>query len=163
RGIPLAVAADPARAARTARVAGGGRSRGAPRAAGRGEGAAPPAPPATAPRPPHPAAAAPARAPRPHRGRLGAPVGRRAGAEWGAELGRGAASGSDVVFRIDVSASMDARDVPPSRIEEARREALSLLERLGGSRVGVVAFAGDAVRLCPLTLDRGAVRLVIES
>jgi len=85
------------------------------------------------------------------------------GPEWGAELVRRAASGSDVVFAIDVSASMDARDVPPSRIEEARREALSLLERLGGSRVGVVAFAGDAVRLCPLTLDRAAVRLVIES
>jgi Ca-activated chloride channel family protein len=86
-----------------------------------------------------------------------------AGPEWGEELVRRSASGSDVVFVIDVSASMDARDVPPSRIEEARREALSVLERLGGSRVGVVVFAGDAVRLCPLTLDRGAVRLVIES
>jgi Ca-activated chloride channel family protein len=86
-----------------------------------------------------------------------------AGPEWGEELVRRSASGSDVVFAIDVSASMDARDVPPSRIEEARREALSVLERLGGSRVGVVAFAGDAVRLCPLTLDRGAVRLVLES
>jgi Ca-activated chloride channel family protein len=85
------------------------------------------------------------------------------GPEWGVELVRRVASGSDIVFTVDVSASMDARDVPPSRIEEARREALSLLERLGGSRVGVVAFAGDAVRLCPLTLDRGAVRLVIES
>jgi Ca-activated chloride channel family protein len=86
-----------------------------------------------------------------------------AGPEWGEELVRRSASGSDVVFAIDVSASMDARDVPPSRIEEARREALSVLERLGGSRVGVVAFAGDAVRLCPLTLDRAAVRLVLES
>ncbi|NOT33405.1 MAG: VWA domain-containing protein, partial [Candidatus Eisenbacteria bacterium] len=86
-----------------------------------------------------------------------------AGPEWGTELKRRTATGSDVVFVIDVSASMDARDVNPSRLEEARREALALLDRLGGSRVGVVAFAGDAVRLCPLTLDRGAVRLVIES
>ena len=53
--------------------------------------------------------------------------------------------------------------MPPSRIEEARREALAVLERLTGSRVGVAAFAGDAVRLCPLTLDRGAVRLILES
>src|SRR6185503_5893254 len=72
-------------------------------------------------------------------------------------------TGSDVVLLVDVSASMDARDVPPSRLEEARREALAVLERLGGSRVGVAAFAGDAVRLCPLTLDRGAVQLILES
>jgi Ca-activated chloride channel family protein len=86
-----------------------------------------------------------------------------AGPEWGRQVVRRSATGSDVVMLIDVSASMDARDVPPSRIEEARREALAVLDRLQGSRVGVVAFAGDAIRLCPLTLDRGAVRLVLES
>ena len=86
-----------------------------------------------------------------------------AGPEWGRQVVRRSATGSDVVLLIDVSASMDVRDVPPSRIEEARREALAVLDRLQGSRVGVVAFAGDAVRLCPLTLDRGAVRLVLES
>jgi Ca-activated chloride channel family protein len=86
-----------------------------------------------------------------------------AGPEWGHEIVRRSATGSDVVLLVDVSASMDARDVPPSRLEEARREALAVLDRLAGSRVGVVGFAGDAVRLCPLTLDRGAVRLVLES
>lgn len=86
-----------------------------------------------------------------------------AGPEWGREVVRRSAVGSDVILLIDVSSSMDVRDVPPSRLEEARREALAVLERLSGSRVGVVAFAGDAVRLCPLTLDRGAVRLVLES
>ena len=58
---------------------------------------------------------------------------------------------------------MDTRDVAPSRLEEARREALAALDRLEGSRVGVVAFAGDASRLCPLTLDRSAARLTLES
>lgn len=86
-----------------------------------------------------------------------------AGPEWGREVVRRSAVGSDVILLVDVSASMDVRDVPPSRLEEARREALAVLDRLSGSRVGVVAFAGDAVRLCPLTLDRGAVRLVLES
>ena len=82
--------------------------------------------------------------------------------QWGRELVRRSASGSDVVLAIDVSASMDTRDVAPSRIEEARREALAVLDRLEGSRVGLVAFAGDAVRLCPLTLDLGAVRLALQ-
>jgi Ca-activated chloride channel family protein len=86
-----------------------------------------------------------------------------AGPEWGREMVRRAGSGSDVVLLVDVSASMDARDVPPSRIDEARREALAVIDRLPGSRVAVVAFAGDAVRLCPLTLDLPAARLVVEA
>ncbi len=84
-----------------------------------------------------------------------------AGPQWGREAVRRQAQGSDVVFVIDVSTSMDSRDVAPSRLEEARREAYALLDRLPGSRVGVVAFAGDAVRVCPLTLDQSAVRLVL--
>jgi len=86
-----------------------------------------------------------------------------AGPQWGRETVRRQSQGSDLVFVLDVSASMDARDVSPSRLDEARREALGLLERVQGSRTGVVAFAGDAVRLCPLTLDHAATRLVLES
>jgi Ca-activated chloride channel family protein len=86
-----------------------------------------------------------------------------AGPQWGREAVRRQSQGSDVVFVVDVSLSMDTRDVPPSRMEETRRETVALLERLQGSRVGVVAFAGDAVRLCPLTLDQTAVRLTLET
>ena len=82
--------------------------------------------------------------------------------QWGREVVRRGSTGSDVVLVVDVSASMDARDVPPSRLDEARREALAVIDRLAGSRFGVVAFAGDAIRLCPPTLDRAAARLTIE-
>src|SRR5438105_3091344 len=47
--------------------------------------------------------------------------------EWGREAVRRGATGSDVVLAMDVSASMDARDVPPSRLDEARREALAVV------------------------------------
>jgi Ca-activated chloride channel family protein len=83
--------------------------------------------------------------------------------QWGREVVRRGATGSDVVLVVDVSASMDTRDVAPSRLAEARREALAVLDALEGSRVGVVAFAGDAIRLCPLTSDRAAVRLTLEA
>jgi Ca-activated chloride channel family protein len=86
-----------------------------------------------------------------------------AGPQWGRETVRRTSRGSDLVFAVDVSASMDVRDVAPSRIDEARREALGLLDRVEGSRVGVLAFAGDAVRLCPLTLDHAAARLTLET
>lgn len=86
-----------------------------------------------------------------------------AGPQWGREAVRRTSQGSDVVFVVDVSASMETRDVPPSRMEEARHEAIALLPGLTGSRIGVVAFAGDAVRLCPLTLDPAAVRLTLET
>jgi Ca-activated chloride channel family protein len=85
------------------------------------------------------------------------------GPQWGREAVRRTSQGSDVVFVIDVSASMESRDVVPSRLEEARHEAIALLPGLAGSRVGAVAFAGDAVRLCPLTLDPAAVRLTLET
>jgi Ca-activated chloride channel family protein len=96
-------------------------------------------------------------------GALGLLVLGAAGPQWGRETVRRASQGSDLVFVVDVSASMDARDVAPSRLDEARREALGLIDRVPGSRVAVVAFAGDAVRLCPLTLDHAAARLVVES
>ena len=86
-----------------------------------------------------------------------------AGPEWGRELTRRQGAGSDVLFVIDCSASMDARDVSPNRLAEAKREALALLDRLEGSRVGAVAFAGDAERLVPLTQDLSAVRLTLEN
>jgi len=86
-----------------------------------------------------------------------------AGPRWGEEVVRVSTQGSDLVFLFDCSRSMDARDVPPSRLIESKREALALLDDLEGDRVAVVAFAGDAAALTPLTLDLSAVRLLVES
>jgi len=66
-------------------------------------------------------------------------------------------TGVDVVFLVDVSRSMDARDVPPSRLERAKRGAEELLARLApGDRAALAAFGSRGVLLAPLTPDRGA-------
>ena len=80
-----------------------------------------------------------------------------AGPRIGSRTERVSASGVDVVFVLDVSRSMEARDVPPSRLERARRVVQSLLERLEpADRAALVAFAGRGLLLTPLTPDRDA-------
>jgi Ca-activated chloride channel family protein len=71
--------------------------------------------------------------------------------------------GADVVIVLDVSRSMEARDVRPSRLERARLEVGALLDRLKGDRVGVVVFAGEAFVQCPLTTDYEAARLFLRA
>ncbi|MFW6050339.1 MAG: vWA domain-containing protein [Myxococcota bacterium] len=69
--------------------------------------------------------------------------------------------GFDVVIALDFSKSMLARDVRPSRIDRAKAEIARLLEELEGSRVGVVAFAGDTMQF-PMTVDHGALQLFLK-
>lgn len=70
--------------------------------------------------------------------------------------------GLDIIFAIDTSLSMTAEDLRPNRLERARLEIEALLPRLGGNRVGIVAFAGAAFVQCPLTLDHGALRIFLD-
>ncbi len=71
--------------------------------------------------------------------------------------------GIDIVIAVDVSNSMLARDIPPNRLEKAKLELSTLIERLKQDRIGIVAFAGEAFIQCPLTLDRSAVKLFLSS
>jgi Ca-activated chloride channel family protein len=71
--------------------------------------------------------------------------------------------GIDVVVALDVSKSMLARDVQPSRLERAKLELTTLLDELKGDRVGLVAFAGDAFIQSPLTSDYSAVKLFLRA
>jgi len=71
-------------------------------------------------------------------------------------------SGRDVVFMLDVSRSMLAEDLSPNRLQHAKLAILDTVDRLGGDRVALVAFAGRAVVKCPLTLDYGFFRMMLE-
>jgi len=70
--------------------------------------------------------------------------------------------GRDVVFIVDVSRSMLAEDLAPNRLERAKLAIRDCLEALDGDRVGLIAFAGSSVVKCPLTLDYGFFRMMLE-
>lgn len=61
--------------------------------------------------------------------------------------------GIDIVIAVDVSKSMLAEDITPNRLSKAKQELVGLSNRLRGNRIGLVAFAGSAIPLCPLTVD----------
>ena len=69
--------------------------------------------------------------------------------------------GVDVMLVLDVSRSMQAEDVKPSRLARAKYQIRGLLDLLRGDRVGLVVFAGQAFVQCPLTTDYGAVELFL--
>jgi len=83
--------------------------------------------------------------------------------QWGFDWQEQKARGVDVVFAVDVSRSMLAEDVQPSRLERAKLAILDLVEKMPGNRVGLVAFAGQAFLQCPLTLDYDAFRQTLDA
>jgi Ca-activated chloride channel family protein len=72
---------------------------------------------------------------------------------WGEGIRAVEQRGVDILVCLDVSRSMLARDVDPSRLESARREIRALASRVRGDRLGLVLFAGEARLTVPLTQD----------
>lgn len=70
--------------------------------------------------------------------------------------------GRDLVFVVDVSRSMLATDVVPTRLERAKLWINDLTKNLRGDRVSLVAFAGASSVKCPLTLDYAYFRLALD-
>lgn len=85
------------------------------------------------------------------------------GPRWGTKVRTVERSGVDLVVALDVSASMRAQDVPPSRLRRAKNEIRDLVGRLSGDRVGLVLFAGDGFVQCPLTTDYSAFRTFLDA
>jgi Ca-activated chloride channel family protein len=71
-------------------------------------------------------------------------------------------SGRDVAFIIDVSKSMLANDLAPDRLTRAKLSIIDCVDALEGDRVALIAFAGTAALKCPLTLDYGFFRAMVE-
>ncbi|MHC4873139.1 MAG: vWA domain-containing protein [Planctomycetota bacterium] len=81
---------------------------------------------------------------------------------WNLKPEKVKAKGRDVIFLIDVSRSMLAADLVPNRLERSKLAVRDCLEYIKGDRVGVVAFAGNSVVKCPLTLDYGFFRMALD-
>ncbi len=69
--------------------------------------------------------------------------------------------GVDIIVALDVSNSMRATDIKPSRLDRAKHKVADLLRMLRGDRVGLVAFAGTSFLHCPLTLDYQAAEMFL--
>lgn len=83
--------------------------------------------------------------------------------QWDYESKDFEAAGLDIMLAIDVSKSMDATDMLPSRLIRAKMQISAFLEKLGMDRVGIIAFAGDASLECPLTDDYESLRMIVNS
>ena len=71
--------------------------------------------------------------------------------------------GVDVMIALDVSKSMLAEDIQPSRLQRAKLMVSKLIERLQNDRVGLVLFAGRAYLQMPLTSDHGAAKMYVNT
>ena len=82
--------------------------------------------------------------------------------QWGFELQEVKRQGLDILMVIDTSRSMLTEDVKPSRLERTKLAVADFLKKLHGDRIGLVAFAGDAFLVCPLTVDYNGFQLSLD-
>lgn len=71
--------------------------------------------------------------------------------------------GIDIVFAMDVSKSMLAEDVAPSRLEKSKQIVSQIINQLGSDRIGIVAYAGNSFPVLPITTDYGVAKMFLQS
>ena len=71
--------------------------------------------------------------------------------------------GIDIVFAIDVSKSMLAEDIAPSRLDKTKQLVSQIINQLGSDRIGIVAYAGSAFPVLPITTDYSVAKMFLQS
>lgn len=71
--------------------------------------------------------------------------------------------GIDIVFAMDVSKSMLAEDVAPNRLDKSKQIVSQIINQLGNDRIGIVAYAGSAFPVLPITTDYGVAKMFLQS
>lgn len=70
--------------------------------------------------------------------------------------------GIDIVFAIDVSKSMLAEDIAPSRLGKTKQLASQIINHLGSDRIGIVGYAGSAFPMLPITTDYNMAKMYLQ-
>ncbi len=83
--------------------------------------------------------------------------------QWGAEVREVEQEGLQVMVALDVSESMLAEDLKPTRLEQAKLEISDLMDRLNGDEIGLVLFSGASFIQFPLTTDYNTARNYLDS
>ena len=81
----------------------------------------------------------------------------------GTELETVKREGVDIVFVVDVSKSMLAEDIAPNRLEKSKRLVSAIINQLVSDRVGIIAYAAQAIPQLPITTDYGAAKMFLQS
>jgi Ca-activated chloride channel homolog len=86
-----------------------------------------------------------------------------AGPQTGSKLEKVHRKGIDLMIALDVSNSMLAEDIKPTRLDRAKQSINRLIDRLEGDRIGIVVFAGKAYTQLPITTDYAAAKLFVST
>ncbi len=71
--------------------------------------------------------------------------------------------GKDIMICVDLSKSMDAFDIQPTRLEKIKFELKKVVAAFNSDRIGIIIFSSEAFMQCPLTFDQNALNLFIET
>jgi Ca-activated chloride channel family protein len=83
--------------------------------------------------------------------------------QLGSKLVEGERKGIDIIIALDVSNSMLAEDIKPSRLEMSKQAISKLIDNLGNDRIGIVIFAGNAYTQLPITTDYSAAKMFLSN
>ena len=83
--------------------------------------------------------------------------------QYGSKLETVKRQGVEVMIALDISNSMLAQDVQPSRLEKAKRLVAQLVDKMENDKVGMIVFAGDAFTQLPITSDYISAKMFLES
>ncbi|MCI5663388.1 MAG: VWA domain-containing protein [Mediterranea sp.] len=83
--------------------------------------------------------------------------------QFGSKLETVKRQGVEVMIALDISNSMLAQDVQPSRLEKAKRLVAQLVDKMQNDKVGMIVFAGDAFTQLPITSDYISAKMFLES
>lgn len=71
--------------------------------------------------------------------------------------------GKDIMLCVDLSKSMDAFDIQPTRLQKIKFELKKIVAAFNSDRIGIIIFSSEAFMQCPLTYDQNALNLFIET